>query len=124
MHDVVIVGGGVVGASIARELSRDRLAVALREKEEELACGVSKSNSGSIHPGSQNHPRSLKGRLCVQGNVLIRRISRELGVHFKELGELVVAFDEDELRGLSQLKKDAELPGVPGVEVVGPTLHS
>ena len=77
-----------------------------------------------IHPGSQNHPRSLKGRLCARGNVLIRRISSELGVDFKELGELVVAFDEEELRRLSQLKKDAELLGVPGVEIVGPTLHS
>ncbi|NTV52634.1 MAG: FAD-dependent oxidoreductase, partial [Candidatus Firestonebacteria bacterium] len=69
-YDVCIVGGGVVGTAIARELSRYRLSVALLEKEAELAFGVSKSNSGIIHPGTQNPPQSLKGRLCVQGNRL------------------------------------------------------
>ena len=52
IHDVIIVGGGVTGTSIARELSRYSLSIALLEKEEELAFGVSKSNSGIIHPGT------------------------------------------------------------------------
>jgi glycerol-3-phosphate dehydrogenase len=69
-YDVIIIGGGVTGAAIARELARYRLKIALLEKETELAFGVSKSNSGIIHPGTQNPPDSLKGRLCVQGNKL------------------------------------------------------
>lgn len=117
-YDVVIIGGGVTGASIARELSRYRLTVALLEKEEELAFGVSKSNSGIIHPGTQNPPDSLKGRLCVQGNALTRKICRDLGVHFKEVGELVVAFNEEEERRLLELKKEGELAGVPGLLIV------
>ena len=77
-YDVAIIGAGVIGTSIARELSRYRLNIALLEKEEEPAFGVSKSNSGIIHPGTQNPPDSLKGKLCAQGNFLIRKISKEL----------------------------------------------
>jgi len=97
MHDVIIIGGGVIGTAIAWELSRYRLNITLLEKEAELAFGVSKSNSGIIHPGTQNSPESLKGRLCVQGNRLIRGIARELGVDFKEVGELIVAFDRQDI---------------------------
>ena len=118
MYDVIIIGGGVTGAAIARELSRYKLRIGLLEKEEELAFGVSKSNSGIIHPGTQNSPNSLKGRLCVQGNTLTRKLAKELGVDFKEVGELIVAFDENEIRKLYKLKKDAEFLGVPGVTIV------
>lgn len=118
LYDVLIIGGGVVGASIARELSRYKLRIALLEKEQELAFGVSKSNSGIIHPGTQNPPDSLKGRLCVQGNILTRKISRELGVDFKEVGELIIAFTEEEILRLIQLKKQAEVLGVPGLKIV------
>ncbi|PJC47939.1 MAG: FAD/NAD(P)-binding oxidoreductase, partial [Candidatus Omnitrophica bacterium CG_4_9_14_0_2_um_filter_42_8] len=117
-YDVAIIGAGVIGTSIARELSRYKLDIALIEKEVELAFGVSKSNSGIIHPGTQNPPGSLKGRLCVQGNTLIRKISKELGVDFKEVGELIVAFDEDDIKELLRLKKEAEVLGVPGLKIV------
>ncbi len=119
LYDVIIIGGGIVGTAIARELSRYKLRIALLEKEEELAFGVSKSNSGIIHPGTQNPPTSLKGRLCVRGNILIREISRELGVDFKEVGELIVATNEEELRRLRQLKQEAEALGVPRLGIVG-----
>ncbi len=118
-YDVVIIGAGVVGTSIARELSRYKLRIAVLEKEAEPAFGVSKSNSGIIHPGTQNHPRSLKGRLCVQGNELVRDIAGELGVDFQEVGELIVAFSEEELSRLMEIKRDAEILGVPRLEIVG-----
>ena len=118
IYDVAIIGGGVTGGSIARELSRYRLKSALLEKEEELSFGISKSNSGIIHPGTQNPPNSLKGRLCVRGNALTRKISKELGVDFKEVGELIVAFTDKEIKELMRLKKDAELLGVPRLEMV------
>ena len=118
-YDIVIIGAGVVGTSIARELSRYRLDIALLEKEEEPAFGVSKSNSGIIHPGTQNPPDSLKGRLCVRGNKLIRSIARELGVDFKEVGELIVAFNEEEIFRLSAIKEEGRRLGVPGLKIVG-----
>lgn len=118
-YDIVIVGGGVIGTSICRELCRYKIKVALLEKEEELAFGVSKSNSGIIHPGTQNPPNSLKGILCVQGNILTRHQSRELGFDFKEVGELIVAFNEEEIALLVQLKKEAEKMRVPRLAIVG-----
>ncbi|MDD2702779.1 MAG: NAD(P)/FAD-dependent oxidoreductase, partial [Candidatus Omnitrophica bacterium] len=105
--------------SVARELSRYKLRIAVLEKEIEPAFGVSKSNSGIIHPGTQNHFQSLKGRLCVRGNELTRVIAGELGVDFKEVGELIVAFSEDDLNRLMQIKRDAEMLGVPRLEIVG-----
>jgi len=118
IYDVVIIGGGVIGTSIARELSRYKLKAAILEKEEELAFGVSKSNSGIIHPGTQNPVNSLKGRLCVQGNALTRKMSKELGIDFKEVGELIVAFNEEDRLKLVQLKNEAEALGVPRLRVV------
>ena len=117
-YDVSIIGGGVIGTSIARELSRYKLKVAILEKEEELAFGVSKSNSGIVHPGTQNPVNSLKGRLCVQGNALTRKMSRELGIDFKEVGELIAAFNEEDRLKLVELKNEAEALGVPRSRMV------
>jgi glycerol-3-phosphate dehydrogenase len=117
-YDIVIIGGGIVGMSIARELSRYQLRIALLEKEEEPGFGVSKANSGIIHPGTQNPPHSLKGKLCVQGNRLTKEICEKLDVDFKEVGELVIAFNEQEIESLLQLKKEGEMLGVPRLEMV------
>ena len=120
IYDVLVIGGGVTGAAAARELSKYDLKIALLEKEEELAFGVSKSNSGIIHPGTQNPPGSLKGRLCVEGNRLVRETCRELGVEFKEVGELIVAFSREEEANLRKLKKEGDEIGVPSLKIVGP----
>lgn len=119
MYDLIIIGAGVIGSAIAREISRYRLNVAVLEKSEEPAFGVSKSNSGIIHPGTQNRPGTLKGKLCVQGNRLTRMIAKELGIDFKKVGELIVALDNDELVSLSDIKREAEALGVPGLKLVG-----
>ncbi len=117
-YDVAIIGGGVTGTAIARELSRYSLSVGLFEKEAELAFGVSKSNSGIIHPGTQNAPGLLKSRLCVQGNILTKKLAKELFIDFKEVGELIVAFDKEEAARLLQIKKDGLALKVPGLRLV------
>ena len=119
-YDIIIIGGGVVGCSIARELSKYELKVALLEKEVELAFGVSKSNSGIIHPGTQIKADSLKGRLCVEGNKLIRKIAEELGIDFQEVGELIVAFSDEDIDKLEEIKTEAQKLGVENMSIVSP----
>ncbi len=117
--DALIIGAGVSGAAIARELSKYKLKVLLLEKEVEPAFGVSKSNSGIIHAGTQNHPGSLKGKLCVEGNRLIREIARDLGVHFVEVGQLIVIFDEADRSELEKIKREGEELGIKDMQLVG-----
>ncbi|MCX5679496.1 MAG: NAD(P)/FAD-dependent oxidoreductase [Candidatus Omnitrophica bacterium] len=117
-YDVAIIGGGVVGTAIGRELSRYKLHICLFEKEAELAFGVSKSNSGIIHPGTQHHPDLLKAKLCVQGNVLTRNLARELFIDFKEVGELIVAFNKEEVGRLLAIKRDGHALKIPGLKIV------
>lgn len=118
MYDILIIGGGVTGTAIARELSKYQLKIALLEKEAELAFGVSKSNSGIVHPGTQNLPDSLKGRLCVRGNKLLRKLTKEIGLDFKQVGELIVITDEAELPALQKLLHEGRQLGVRGLKIV------
>jgi glycerol-3-phosphate dehydrogenase len=118
VYDVVIIGAGVTGCAIARELSKNDLTIAILEKEEEPAFGVSKSNSGIIHPGTQNPSGSLKGRLCVRGNAMMRGLCGDLGVDLKEVGELIVAFKSEDTDELKKIKNEAETLGVPGLRMV------
>ncbi len=116
---MIIVGAGITGAAIARELSRYRLKILILEKEAEPAFGVSKSNSGIIHAGTQNPPTSLKGWLCVEGNRLMREeLSGDLGLNFVQCGQLIVVFDLADLPELENIKTEGEALGVKGLEIV------
>ena len=119
VRDVIIVGAGVTGAAIARELSRYRLSVLQLEKEAEPAFGVSKSNSGIIHAGTQNPPSSLKGWLCVEGNRLLREeLAWDLGLDFARCGQLIVVFDAADLPELEKIKREGEALGVKDLQIV------
>jgi glycerol-3-phosphate dehydrogenase len=117
MYDVVIIGGGVVGCAIARELSRYRLRVAVLERCAEVGFGTTKTNSGIIHAGHQSPPDTLKGRLSVRGNELFDTLHQELSFGFRRIGELVVAQREEDLPVLDGLKEQGEAKGVPGLEI-------
>ncbi|OGR43796.1 MAG: hypothetical protein A2X28_10350 [Elusimicrobia bacterium GWA2_56_46] len=118
-HDVIIVGAGITGAAIARELSGFKLKTLILEKEAEAAFGVSKSNSGIIHAGTQNDPGSLKARLCVEGNRLIHdELARDLGLNFIRCGQLIVVFDLKDLPELEKIQRDGETLGVEGLQIV------
>lgn len=116
IYDVLIVGGGIVGCAIARELTRYRLRVALCEREVEVGFGTTKANSGIIHGGHHAAPTTLKGRLEWEGNQLWEALAQELHFGFRRVGELTVALHDDQLPALDKLLRHAAVKGVPGVE--------
>ena len=120
VKDVVIVGGGVVGCAIARELTRYKLDVALLEGEVEVGFGTSKANSGIIHGGHHTSPGTVKGRLVWRGNQLWRTLATQLGFGFLQNGDLTVAFDDAELQTLEEIETVGQERGVTGLELWGP----
>jgi glycerol-3-phosphate dehydrogenase len=116
--DVLIIGGGIVGASLAHEFAKYQLDIVLLEKEAELSFGVSKANSGIVHTGFQSDPGALKTRLAVRGNVLYKELAKALDFPLVPVGELVVAFP-GELEGLKRMEEIGEQLGIPGLEMVG-----
>ncbi len=119
-YDVTIIGGGIIGCAIARELMRYDLRVILVEKECEVGFGTSKSNSGIIHAGHHSSPSTVKGSLEWAGNQKWDALHKELDFGFSRIGELTIAFDDDQMDKLHKLKKQGEDKGVTGLELWGP----
>lgn len=117
LYDVVIIGGGVIGCAIARELSRYQVRVMLVEKECEVGFGTSKSNSGIIHAGHHAPRNTLKGSLVVEGSRAFTQLAQELNFGYKQIGEIVVAKTEDEIPHLEQLLDRGKRKGVEGLEI-------
>lgn len=118
MYDVVIIGGGVVGCSIARALSKQDRKICLLEKETDLCEGTSKANSGIVHAGFDAKPGTLKAKLNVKGNQMMPRIAKDLEVDFKQNGSIVLCFDEKDVPALEELKKKGEANGVEGLQIL------
>lgn len=116
--DIVIIGAGVVGCAIARELSKYNLKVAVLEKESDAGMGTSGRNSGVVHAGFNCATGTLKAALCVKGCRRFEKYCRELGVPYKRTGKLVVAFDDEDLTRLRKLKDTGERNGVEGLRIV------
>lgn len=116
VHDVAIIGGGVVGCAIAHELGRSQASIVLLEQAAEVGFGTSKANSGIIHGGHQAAPTTLKGHLEWLGNRMWGDLCAELGFGFARVGALTVALDEGDLAALDKLEHHAAAKGVPGVE--------
>lgn len=95
--DVVIIGGGVVGCSIARALSRYDIKVVLVEKNSDVATGTSKANNALVHTGIGEPMETLKQKLCVEGHNMFKKLAHELGIPYKENG-LWIVISKDSLR--------------------------
>ncbi len=117
-YDVIVIGAGVVGNAIARELSRYVINVSVLEKELDVGMGTSSRNSGVIHSGIHYKPGTLRARLNVQGNELMSDLCRELKVKIQYIGKLTVAQDEIDIEILNTLKEQGEANGVPGLEIL------
>ena len=114
----MIIGGGVVGCAIARELASRWDDVFLLEALPKLAMGASSRNSGVIHSGLYYAPGSLKARLCVRGNELLYEFCAAHNVPHKNIGKIVVAFSEHEMSQLLALMKIGETNGLQGLKLI------
>lgn len=118
MFDVIVIGGGVIGGTILRELTKYELSVCMLEKENDVCMGQSKANSGIVHAGYDAAPGTKKARFNVEGNKMMSAYAKELGVKFVNNGSLVVAFTQEDLQTLEMLKARGEENGVPDMEIV------
>ena len=132
MYDVIIIGSGVVGAAIARKLSRYNLRVGILEKEDDVATGASKANSGIVHGGYAAKYGTLKGQLCGKGNEMYRKLQEELNFGYRKTGALVIGFngvDEKKIielyeNGLKMECKDLEIIRGDKLKEIEPHLNS
>ena len=118
MYDVLIIGAGVIGASIFRELTKYNLKVAVVEKENDVAMGTTKANSAIIHAGYDPKCGTLMAKYNVRGNDMFEKICSELSVPFKRIGSLVLAFNNEDLKVIKDLFINGNNNGVKGLEIL------
>ena len=114
---IAIIGAGIVGLAIARELSRYQCEIHVFEKNEDVGMGTSKANTGIIHAGFDDDPKTLRAKFCERGNEIWHKWVNELKIPARWCGEIVVAKDEKEMRKLEELKKRGEKNKVRGIEI-------
>lgn len=129
--DIVIIGAGVCGCAIARELSRKKFKIAVLEKASDVCEGTSKANSGIVHAGFDAKPGTLKAKFNVQGSRMMEALAKELDFAYKKNGALVLCFDEKDKSKLEELRQRGEENGVEGLQILNteqiiekePTVH-
>ena len=117
-YDVAVIGAGVTGCAVARELSRWNLAVCVAEREEDVCSGTSKANSAIVHAGFDAEPGSLKARFNVEGNRMMEELSKELDFEFKRNGSMVLSFAPEAHPALEALYKKGQANGVEGLRII------
>ena len=117
-YDVLVIGGGVTGCSIARSLSRYDLRIALLEKDEDVCSGTSKANSAIVHAGYDPVPGTLKAKLNIEGSRMMPQLAKDLDIDFKQNGSLIVCFDEADKPKLQELYDRGVANGVPDMRIL------
>ncbi len=112
MYDIVIIGSGIIGCSIARELSKYKANILVLEKNNDVSCGTTKANSGIVHAGFDAKPNSKKAFFNVRGAKLYPSLSKELDFPFKQNGAFVLSFSKDGRHTLDELMERARLNNV------------
>lgn len=118
MEDVVIIGAGVIGASIFRELTKYNVKVTMIEKENDVAMGTSKANSAIIHAGFDPKKGTKMAEFNLQGNRMFEGLCKELDVPFKRNGALVLAFNKNDLETIKRLYENGKANGIEGLELL------
>ena len=118
IYDVVIIGAGVSGSAIARELSRYQAEICVLEKEEDVCCGTSKANSAIVHAGYDCKPGTMMARMNLRGNEMMEELSQELDFPFRRNGSFVVCLDASQKDKLEELYEQGVQNGVPGLRLL------
>ncbi|MEG1705952.1 MAG: FAD-dependent oxidoreductase, partial [Clostridia bacterium] len=118
MANIVVIGSGVIGSSIARELSRYDAHIVVLEKGNDVSVGTSKANSGIVHAGHDAKTGSLKAKFNVAGNAMFDDLSKELDFPFRRNGSLVLCFDKAEEGNLTELFSKGVANGVRGMSII------
>ncbi len=121
MYDVAVIGAGVTGCAIARELSKYQLDIVVLEKASDVCEGTSKANSGIVHAGFDAEPGSLKAKLNVEGSRRMEALSKELDFHYENNGSLVLMFDKEDRENLQALYDKGQANGVEGLRILTPS---
>ncbi|MDO4620906.1 MAG: NAD(P)/FAD-dependent oxidoreductase [Lachnospiraceae bacterium] len=116
--EAVIIGAGVVGCAVARELSRYQIKIGVLEKELDVACGNSSRNTGMLHAGFTYKPGSLKAECAVEGNREFDQVAEELDIPFKRTGKVVVGFTDHDMENILKFKANGEKNGVQGLRMI------
>lgn len=118
MKDIIVIGGGVTGCSVARELARYRADILVLERGNDVSVGTTKANSGIVHGGYDAKPGTKKALYNVLGNAMFDQLSKELEFPFRRNGSMVICFDEAEKGGLVELYNRGKTNGVGGMYIV------
>ena len=113
--EAVVIGGGILGCMVARNLRRWNISTLLLEKEEDICLGITRANSAIVYAGYDNQPGSLKAVLTVRGNANMAALCQELEVPFSRCGSLLVAYDAASVARLEQKLQNGLENGVPGL---------
>ena len=117
-YDVIIIGAGVTGTAVARELSHYQTDICVLEREEDVCCGTSKANSAIIHAGYDAEPGTLKAKLNVKGNQMIEELAKDLDFPFRRNGSLVLCLDEKDYPDLQKLYEKGKTNGVKNLRIL------
>lgn len=120
MHDVLVIGGGLVGLATAYRLAQGGASVAVLEREPRVATGQSGRSSGVLHSGLYYRPGSLRASLCVRGKRELEAYAAARGIEVLPLGKVVVAVEDAELPRLHDLLERGRANGIEGLELLGP----
>ncbi len=118
IYDVIIIGAGIIGTNIARELSKYNTKVLILEKESDVSMGSTKANSAIVHGGYAEDHSLLKGRLCYKGRTQYKKLNDELNFGFRETGSLVVTTNDDK-RSLEKLLENGIKNGLKDLSIIG-----
>lgn len=117
-YDAAIIGGGILGCTLARNLRRWNISTVLIEKETDVCRGITRANSAIVYPGYDNKPGSQKAAMTVRGNTNMAALCRELEVPFSRCGSLLVTYDEASVSRLEKKLENGMKNGVPGLQLL------